>query len=107
MIDIFSTPSLVTIILGSVALIIPVLDALNKERGSKNKVYSAIAFGALTLALVVVIARIFTGENLPALSLTNSGVIGDDVFGAFFFNCFSNSLHNGYCFVMELYEEKE
>ena len=84
MIDIFSTPALVTIILGSVALLIPIIDALNKERGSKNKVYSAIAFGALTLALIVVIYRIFSGENLPALSLTNTGVIGDDIFGAFF-----------------------
>jgi proton-translocating NADH-quinone oxidoreductase chain N len=84
MIDIFSTPALVTIILGGVALLIPILDALNKERGSKNKVYSAIAFGALALALAVVISRIFTGENLPALSLTNNGVIADDIFGAFF-----------------------
>ena len=84
MIDIFSTPALVTIILGSVALLIPIIDALNKERGTKNKVYSAIAFGALGLALVVVIYRIFSGENLPALSLTNSGVIADDIFGAFF-----------------------
>ena len=84
MIDIFSTPALVTVILGSVALLIPILDALNKERGSKNKVYSAIAFGALALALAVVIYRIFSGENLPALSLANSGVIADDIFGAFF-----------------------
>jgi F420H2 dehydrogenase subunit N len=84
MIDIFSTPALVTIILGSVALLIPIIDALNKERGSKNKVYSAIAFGALALALVVVLYRIFSGENLPALSLTNTGVIADDIFGAFF-----------------------
>jgi NADH-quinone oxidoreductase subunit N len=84
MIDIFSTPALVTIILGSVALLIPIIDALNRERGSKNKVYSAIAFGALALALVVVIYRIFSGENLPALSLTNNAVIGDDIFGAFF-----------------------
>src|SRR6186713_43923 len=84
MIDIFSTPALVTIILGSVALLIPIIDALNKERGSKNKVYSAIAFGALALALIVVIYRIFSGENLPAMSLANSGAIGDDIFGAFF-----------------------
>src|SRR3990170_3428014 len=84
MIDIFSTPALVTIILGSVALLIPIIDAINKERGTKNKVYSAIAFGALALSLVIVIFRIFSGENLPALSLTNTGVIGDDIFGAFF-----------------------
>ena len=85
MIDIFSTPALVTLILGGVALLIPIIDALNKERGSKNKVYSAIAFGALSLALVIVIFRISTGENLPALSLTNNGVIADDIFGASLF----------------------
>src|SRR6476619_8467236 len=85
MVDLFSTPSLVTIILGAVALFIPVIDALNKEKGSKNnKIYSAISFGALTLSLIIVIVRIVSGETLPAMSFTNKGVITDDVFGAFF-----------------------
>ena len=84
MVDIFSTPSLVTIVLGTVALLIPVIDALNKEKSSKNKVYSGIAFGSLVLALVIVIARIVSGETLPALSLSSDGVITDDVFGGFF-----------------------
>jgi NADH-quinone oxidoreductase subunit N len=84
MIDFFSTPSLITIVLGSVALFIPVMDALNKEKGSKNKIYSAISFGALALSLVIVIYRILLGETIPALSLTGNSVITDDVFGAFF-----------------------
>jgi len=85
MVDLFSTPSLVTIILGAVALFIPVIDALNKEKGSKNnKIYSAISFGALTLSLIIVIVRIVSGETLPAMSFTNKWVITDDVFGAFF-----------------------
>jgi NADH-quinone oxidoreductase subunit N len=84
MIDLFSTPSLITIVLGSVALFIPVMDALNKEKGSKNKIYSAISFGALALSLVIVIYRILSGETIPALSLTGNSVITDDVFGAFF-----------------------
>ena len=85
MVDLFSTPSLVTIILGAVALFIPVIDALNKEKGSKNnKIYSAISFGALALSLIIVIVRIISGETLPAMSFTNKGVITDDVFGAFF-----------------------
>ncbi len=84
MFDIFSTPSLVTIILGTVALLIPVIDALNKEKSSKNKVYSAIAFGSLSIALIIVIIRVMTGEVLPSLSLASKGVISDDVFGAFF-----------------------
>jgi F420H2 dehydrogenase subunit N len=84
MIDLFSTPSLITIVLGSVALFIPVMDALNKEKGSKNKVYSAISFGALALSLVIVISRVLFGETIPALSFAGNGVITDDVFGAFF-----------------------
>ena len=84
MVDIFSTPSLVTIVLGTVALLIPVIDALNKEKSSKNKVYSGIAFGSLVLALVIVITRIVSGETLPAFSLSSDGVITDDVFGGFF-----------------------
>lgn len=84
MIDIFSTPALVTIVLGSVALLIPVIDALNRERGSKNKIYSSVAFGALTLSLIIVLFRVLSGENLPALSLSGDSVISDDIFGAFF-----------------------
>jgi len=84
MVDLFSTPSLVTIVLGSVALLIPIIDALNKEKGSKNKVFSGIAFGSLVLALIIVITRVISGETLPALSMASNGVITDDVFGAFF-----------------------
>ncbi len=84
MIDVFSTPSLITIVLGTVALLIPVIDALNKEKSAKNKVYSSIAFGALSLALIIVIIRVVSGEVMPALSLTKKDVIADDVFGAFF-----------------------
>ncbi len=84
MVDLFSTPSLVTIVLGTVALLIPTIDALNKEKGSKNKVFSGIAFGSLVLALIIVIARVISGETLPALSVASNGVITDDVFGAFF-----------------------
>jgi NADH-quinone oxidoreductase subunit N len=60
------------------------MDALNKEKGSKNKIYSAISFGALALSLVIVIYRILLGETIPGLSLTGNSVITDDVFGAFF-----------------------
>jgi len=84
MVDLFATPSLVTIVLGTVALLIPTIDALNKEKGSKNKVFSGIAFGSLVLALIIVITRVVSGETLPALSMASNGVITDDVFGAFF-----------------------
>ncbi len=84
MVDLLSTPSLVTIVLGTVALLIPTIDALNKEKGSKNKVFSGIAFGSLVLALIIVITRVISGETLPGLSMASNGVITDDVFGAFF-----------------------
>ncbi len=65
----FSTPLLVTVVLGSVGLGIPVIDALKKERGSNNKLYSAIAFSALILAIGIVIFRVLTGQVMPAAHL--------------------------------------
>ena len=83
-VEITSTPILVTIILGVVGLAIPALDAVRRERGKdRNKYYSAIAFGALALALGIVIFRIFSGEVLPAAAFSKN-VIADDMFGSFF-----------------------
>ena len=63
MVDILSTPILVTTILAGVGLGIPVLDALRKERGaSNNKIYSMIAFGALILAIGIVIFRVLAAK---------------------------------------------
>ena len=43
--DFFSTPLLVTAILGAVGLAIPIIDALKKERGANNRLYSGISVG--------------------------------------------------------------
>src|SRR5687768_1885237 len=84
MVDILSTPILVTTILAAVGLGIPVLDALRKERGaSNNKIYSMIAFGALILSIGIVIFRVLSGEVLPAVAFGNE-VLTDDMFGSFF-----------------------
>ncbi len=84
MVDLISTPILVTIILGVVGLAIPAIDAGRKEKGaSRNKMYSAIAFGALILSLGIVFFRVFTGEVLPAVAFAE-GVLVDDLFGSFF-----------------------
>ncbi len=83
MADLFSTPIIVTVILGTVGLAIPVIDALKKERGSNNKLYSGIAFGALVVAIGFVIFRIFSGEVMPAVAFSK-GVLADDLFGSFF-----------------------
>jgi len=78
-----STPLLVTVVLGAVGLGIPVIDALKKERGSNNKLYCAIAFGALILAIGIVIIRVATGQVMPAVAF-GPGVLSDDLFGSFF-----------------------
>jgi len=84
MVDLFSTPILVTVVLGVVGLAIPAIDAGRREKGAdRNKLYSAIAFGALIVAMGIVIFRIFSGEVLPAVAFSKE-VIVDDMFGSFF-----------------------
>lgn len=81
--DIFSTPIAITIILGTVGLVIPVIDAMRKERGSSHKVYGGIAFGALIASILIIILRIFSGETIPAVAYADN-VLSDDLFGSFF-----------------------
>src|SRR5919108_646367 len=81
--DLLSTPILLTIILGVVGLAIPVIDATKKERGSNNRLYSGIAFCTLTVAIGIVFFRVFSGEVMPAVAFSED-VIADDMFGSFF-----------------------
>ncbi len=84
MVDLLSTPILVTIILGVVGLAIPAIDAARREKGKdRNKIYSAIAFAALIVAIGIVIYRVFSGEVLPAVAFSQE-VLVDDLFGSFF-----------------------
>ena len=64
-------------------LAIPVIDGLRKERGSSNKLYSAISVGTLIFAIGFVIARVLSGEVMPAMAF-GPGVLSNDVFGSFF-----------------------
>ncbi len=82
-VDLVSTPILVTVVLGVVGLAIPVLDALKKERGYNNRLYSAIAFGSLAISIGFVIFRVISGEVLPAVAFSQD-VLADDMFGSFF-----------------------
>jgi proton-translocating NADH-quinone oxidoreductase chain N len=82
-VDISSTPIIITIVLGVVGLAIPVIDALKKERGHNNRVYSAIAFGALAICIGFVIFRVISGEVLPAVAFSQD-VLADDMLGSFF-----------------------
>ena len=83
MVDLLSTPALVITILGAVGLAIPVIDALKRERGSNNKLYSGIAFGALIIVIGIIIFRILSGEVMPAVAFSQ-GLLADDMFGSFF-----------------------
>lgn len=78
-----STPLILTVVLGVVGLAIPVIDGLRKERGSNNKLYSAISVGTLIFAIGFVIARVLSGEVMPAMAF-GPGVLSNDVFGSFF-----------------------
>jgi proton-translocating NADH-quinone oxidoreductase chain N len=83
LVDLFSTPAIVIIVLGAVGLAIPVIDALKRERGSNNKLYSGIAFGALIVVIGIIIFRILSGEVMPAVAFSE-GLLADDMFGSFF-----------------------
>ena len=83
MVDLLSTPALVITILGAVGLAIPVIDALKRERGSNNKLYSCIAFGALIIVIGIIIFRILSGEVMPTIAFSE-GLLADDMFGSFF-----------------------
>lgn len=83
MVDLLSTPALVITILGAVGLAIPVIDALKRERGSNNKLYSGIAFGALIIVIGIIIFRILSGEVMPTVAFSED-LLADDMFGSFF-----------------------
>src|ERR687895_1773972 len=82
-VDLGSTPIIVTIVLGVVGLAIPVVDAVKKERGRNNRLYSAIAFGALVVSLGFIVFRVISGEVIPAVAFSED-VLADDMFGSFF-----------------------
>jgi proton-translocating NADH-quinone oxidoreductase chain N len=82
-VDLTSTPILVTIFLGIVGLAIPVIDALKKERGYNNRLYSGIAFGAIAISIGFIIFRVASGEVFPAVEFSQD-VLANDMFGSFF-----------------------
>ncbi|MBE43745.1 MAG: NADH-quinone oxidoreductase subunit N [Thaumarchaeota archaeon] len=84
MIDIISTPILITMILGTVGLIIPIIDAMRKERGVNHQTYGSIASGALLVSIFIIIFRVFNGEELPIISFVDTSVLTEDMFGSFF-----------------------
>ena len=81
MIDLTSTPIILTIILGSVGVILPVISIIRKERGSS--IYAGIAFGALIAAISFVAYQILSKHIMPA-AIFSKNILVDDTFGSFF-----------------------
>ena len=81
MIDFTSTPIILTIILGSVGVILPVISIIRKERGSS--IYAGIAFGALIAAISFVAYQILSKHIMPA-AIFSKNILVDDTFGSFF-----------------------
>ena len=82
MIDFTSTPIVITVILGTVGVILPVINVIRKERGSSS-FYGAIAFGALIAAIGFVAYQIISKNVMPA-AIFSENVLVDDMFGSFF-----------------------
>jgi proton-translocating NADH-quinone oxidoreductase chain N len=81
MIDFTSTPIILTLLLGSVGVLIPVISVARKEKGSS--LYGGIALGALLVAIGFVIYQIITKHVSPA-AIFSQNVLVDDKFGSFF-----------------------
>lgn len=82
MIDFTSTPIILTVILGAVGVILPVINVIRKEKGSSS-FYGAITFGALIAAIGFVVYQIITDKVVPA-AIFSENVLVDDMFGSFF-----------------------
>ncbi|HSD04591.1 MAG TPA: NADH-quinone oxidoreductase subunit N [Nitrosopumilaceae archaeon] len=82
MIDFTSTPIILTVILGAIGVILPVINVIRKDKGSSS-FYGAITFGALLAAIGFVIYQIISNHVIPA-AIFSENVLVDDMFGAFF-----------------------
>ena len=82
MIDMLSPPILITIILGVVGLLFPVVEALRKGRIS-NKAYGIAASVTLVVAILIITYSILAGETSPTVILENE-VLSNDLFGGYF-----------------------
>jgi len=82
MIDFTSTPIIITVILGTVGMLLPVINIIRKEHGS-SAFYGAITFGALIAAIGFVAYRIISKNVMPA-AIFSENVLVDDMFGSFF-----------------------
>src|SRR3989441_5223378 len=81
MIDFTSTPIILTMMLGAVGVIIPVISNARKEKGSS--LYGGMAFAALIAAITFVGYQIASKHVTPS-AIFSKNVLVDDTFGSFF-----------------------
>ena len=81
MLDFTSTPIILTLMLGAVGVIIPVISIMRKEKD--DSLYGGIAFAALIAAIAFVIYQIVSKNVMPA-AIFSSDVLANDMFGSFF-----------------------
>ncbi len=82
MIDFTSTPIILIALIGSVGMLLPVINIIRKDRGSTS-FYGAIALVTLIVAAGFVAYQIFT-DNVASPAIFSEDVLVDDTFGSFF-----------------------
>src|SRR5579885_775874 len=81
MLDFTSTPIILTLMLGAVGVIIPVINVVRKEKN--DSLYGGIALGALLAAIGFVVYQIISKNVTPA-AIFSKDVLANDMFGSFF-----------------------
>ncbi|MDE1872211.1 MAG: NADH-quinone oxidoreductase subunit N [Thaumarchaeota archaeon] len=81
MMDFTSTPIILTLMLGAVGVLIPVISVVRKEKN--DSLYGGIAFGALAAAIAFVVYQIISHHVTPA-AIFSKDVLANDMFGSFF-----------------------
>jgi len=82
MIELTSTPMILVAILGTIGVILPVINIARKEHGSSS-FYGAIALAALFASIGFVIYQVASNNVAPAAIFTED-VLSDDTFGSLF-----------------------
>lgn len=81
MFDLTSTPMILTLMLGAVGVVIPVISVARKEKG--NSLYGGIAFAALLAAIGFVVYQIIS-KHVVSAAIFSKDVFANDMFGSFF-----------------------
>jgi len=82
MIEISSTPMIIVGILGTVGILLPIINIARKEQGSTS-FYGAIAIGALLVSIGYVIYQVLS-DNVAEAAIFTEDVLADDAFGSLF-----------------------